>query len=80
MIEKMPRRRLIEPELLLATHNQGKIEELRTLLKPYGKSLRSTEEFSIEEPEETGTTFEANARLKAEHACQASGLPSPRRR
>lgn len=62
-------------ELVLASHNAGKLRELQALL---GDSvvIRSISEFTDLEPEETGLSFIENAILKARHACQVSGLPA----
>ena len=60
--------------LLLATHNGGKLEEFRGLLEPFGLDLVSAAELDLPEPEETGTTFIDNARIKAHAAAAASGL------
>ena len=68
-------RRLIG-RVVLATHNPGKLKEMRELLAPYGVELVSASELNLPEPEENGTTFEANARIKAEAATQASKLPA----
>ena len=67
----------IEPcPLVIASHNEGKVQEIRDLLEPYGFTIASAAELSLADPEETGKTFEENAVLKAETACRASGLPS----
>lgn len=60
--------------LVLATHNQGKLAEFRSLLEPRGITVVTAGELGLPEPEETGTTFAENARLKAEAAAKASGL------
>src|SRR3984957_2853202 len=60
--------------LVIATHNPGKLTEMRELLAPYGIDATSAGELHLEEPEETGMTFRANARIKAEAATVASGL------
>ncbi len=62
--------------LVIATHNSGKLAEFRDLLKPYGITVLSAGELGLPEPEETGTSFAANARLKAEAAARGSGLPA----
>ncbi len=62
--------------LLVATHNQGKLEEIAHLLEPYGISVSSAKDHNLPEPEETGTTFVENARIKAHAAAQATGLPA----
>jgi XTP/dITP diphosphohydrolase len=60
--------------LVLATHNAGKLREFQELFEPYGLDLVSAGELDLPEPEETGTTFAENARLKAHAAAQASGM------
>jgi XTP/dITP diphosphohydrolase len=62
--------------LLVATHNQGKLDEITDLLKPFGVSVVGNPELGLPEPEETGTTFVENARIKAHAAAQATGLPA----
>lgn len=62
-------------ELVLASHNAGKLRELQALLGDSIK-IRSISEFSSVEPEETGLTFIENAILKARNACKISGLPA----
>jgi XTP/dITP diphosphohydrolase len=64
------------PRLVLASHNPGKLGELEALLAPYGIAVASSRELGLGEPDETGLTFVANARLKAHAAAQASGLPA----
>ena len=66
--------RPIAGELVIATHNPGKLIEMRELLSIYGITAVSAGELGLPEPEETGTTFRANARIKAEAAARASGL------
>ena len=68
-------RRLSGP-LVAATHNAGKLREFRELLAPYRIEARSAGDLALSEPEETGATFEANARLKAHAAARAAGLPA----
>jgi Xanthosine triphosphate pyrophosphatase len=60
--------------LVLATHNAGKLKEFQELFEPYGLDLVSAGELGLPEPEETGTTFAENARIKAHAAAQASGM------
>ena len=60
--------------LVLATHNAGKLREFQELFEPYGLELVSAGELDLPEPEETGTTFAENSRLKAHAAAQASGM------
>ncbi len=62
-------------DLVIATHNRGKLEEFRTLL-PAGVGLRSAADFGLSEPEETEDSFVGNARIKAQHAARATGLPA----
>ena len=68
--------RLIHGRLVIATHNNGKLREMRVLLEPYAIEAVSAGELGLAEPEETGDTFAANAAIKAEAACAASGLPA----
>lgn len=60
--------------LVLATHNAGKLKEFRELFAPFGLEIVSAGELGLPEPEETGTTFAENARLKAHAAAQATGM------
>src|ERR1700759_528612 len=68
--------RHLSGRLVAATHNSGKLRELRELLAPYGVDLVSAGELGLPEPEETGQTFAENATLKAVAAARASGLPA----
>jgi XTP/dITP diphosphohydrolase len=69
-------RRLAPGRLALATHNAGKAREFADLFAPYDVALVSAAELGLPEPEETGTTMAANARLKALAAARAAGLPA----
>lgn len=62
-------------KIVIASHNQGKIDEIREMLAPLNISVVSAREMNLPDVEETGTTFEENACLKAETLCQMSGLP-----
>jgi len=68
--------RPISGRLVIATHNPGKLREMRELLAPYGIDAVSAGELGLAEPEETGTSFAENARLKAVAAAQATALPA----
>ena len=68
-------RKLIGP-VVIATHNAGKLREMRELLAPYGIATESAGDLSLPEPRETGKTFAANARIKALAAARASGKVS----
>jgi XTP/dITP diphosphohydrolase len=68
--------RPITGRLVIATHNPGKLAEMRDLLAIYGIEAVSAGELGLPEPEETGATFRANARIKAEAAANASGVAS----
>ncbi len=68
--------RKINGRLVIATHNAGKLREMRELLAPFGIEANSAADLALAEPEETGTTFAANARLKAQAAATMTGLPS----
>ena len=68
--------RILAGKVLIATHNGGKLREMRELLAPYGVEPVSAGELGLPEPEETGATFIANAELKARAGAAGSGLPS----
>jgi XTP/dITP diphosphohydrolase len=59
--------------VVIATHNPGKLAEMRDLLAPYGIAAQSAGELGLPEPDETGKTFAANARIKAVAAAKATG-------
>jgi len=62
--------------LVIASHNQGKVEEISALLAPFGIESLPAAVLGVPEPEETGDSFETNAALKAMAAAEASGLPA----
>ena len=68
--------RRLSGRLVVATHNPGKVIEMRLLLEPHGVEAVSAAELGLSEPEETETTFSGNARLKAVAAARASGFPA----
>ncbi|WP_035655143.1 RdgB/HAM1 family non-canonical purine NTP pyrophosphatase [Bradyrhizobium sp. STM 3809] len=68
--------RQITGRIVIATHNSGKLVEMRELLAPHGVEAVSAGELGLGEPEETGDTFLANARIKAVAAAQAAQLPA----
>ena len=68
--------RRIEGKLVIATHNPGKLRELRELLSPYGIEAVSSGDLGLTEPAETGNNFRANARIKAKAAAKAAQLPA----
>ena len=68
--------RRISGRLVIATHNAGKLAEMRDLLAPFGVDAVSAAELGLAEPEETGTSFRANALIKASAAARAAGVPA----
>ena len=62
-------------KLILASNNKGKIAEIKNMLDVYGVEVFSSEELGLLDVEETGTTFEENAKLKAETLCKLTELP-----
>jgi XTP/dITP diphosphohydrolase len=72
----MTHRKLQPGKLVIASHNAGKIREIRALLEPFGIDPVSAGNLGLPEPEETGTTFAENALLKAHASAQGSGLPA----
>ena len=69
-------RKLQPGKLVIASHNEGKVREIRALLETYGLDVVSAKELDLPEPVENGTTFFANAELKARSAADLSGLPA----
>jgi XTP/dITP diphosphohydrolase len=69
-------RRLDKGKLVVASHNAGKIAEIRDLIGPYGFAIVSAGDLGLVEPIEDGTTFEQNAYTKAFAAASATGLPA----
>src|SRR3546814_2527156 len=69
-------RKLQPGKLVIASHNAGKVREIRKLLGPFGIKPVSAAELGLPEPAETGTSFLANADLKALQAADLSGLPA----
>jgi XTP/dITP diphosphohydrolase len=68
--------RQLSSPIVIATHNPGKLREMRELLAPYGIKAKSATELGLPEPEEIGRTFAANARIKAVAAAKATGMPA----
>src|SRR6516162_9263431 len=68
--------RRITGRLVIATHNSGKLAEMRELLAPHGVEAISAGEIGLGEPDESGNTFAANARIKAIAAAKAAQLPA----
>lgn len=62
--------------LVFASHNAGKVEEVREILARFGTGVKSAAELGLDEPEETEDSFLGNARIKAHAACRATGLPA----
>lgn len=68
--------RRITDKLVIATHNPGKLAEMRELLAPYGIEAVSAGELGLSEPDESGSDFRSNAAIKAIAAARATGLPA----
>ena len=68
--------RKLSGPLVIATHNPGKLKEMRELLAPYGITAQSAGELGLGEPKETGRSFADNARIKATAAAMATSLPA----
>lgn len=69
-------RKFTGSELLVATHNKGKLEEIAALFSDRKVSVKGAADFGLPEPAETETTFVGNARIKAHAAAKATGLPA----
>lgn len=65
-----------EDTLVIASHNKGKIKEIEALLEPFGINVKGGPDFNLEEPEENGDTFIANAKIKSEYFAKHTKLPS----
>lgn len=72
----MSSQRILAGKVVIATHNAGKLREMRELLSPYGIDLVSAGSLGLPEPDETGHMFAENAAIKAHAAAKASGLPA----
>jgi len=66
----------LEDSLVIATHNHGKLREIRDLIGTRIPDIQAAGDLGLDDPEETGTTFEENAALKALAAAKATGLPA----
>ena len=69
-------RKFTESRFLIATHNAGKLDEMRQLFAPHGVEVVGAAEMNLPEPAETETTFVGNARIKAHAAAKATGMPA----
>lgn len=69
-------RRFDSEKLVIASHNSGKIREIRTLLEPFGVKILSAKDFGLIEPAETEDNFAGNARIKAHFTARETGLPA----
>lgn len=69
-------RKLLPGKLVIASHNKGKVREIRDLLAPFGIEPVSAGDLGLPEPEETGITFAENALIKAHASAQGSGMPA----
>jgi XTP/dITP diphosphohydrolase len=69
-------RKLDTKTIVVASHNAGKIREIRDLIGPLGFEAKSAADLNFIEPDETGTTYEENARIKALASAMASGMPA----
>jgi XTP/dITP diphosphohydrolase len=63
-------------KIVVASHNPGKVREIRELLAPVGLQILGAAELNLPEPEETGSTFAENAKLKADAAARVAGMPA----
>ena len=69
-------RKFSEDQLVIASHNAGKVREMIALMAPFGVAVQTAEALGLAEPEETGTTFRANAELKARASASSATLPA----
>ena len=71
-----PRKLTRGSKLIVASHNPGKVREINSLIAPFGLEAVSAGTLGLPEPDETGTMFASNARIKSRAAADASGLPA----
>ena len=76
IIDQVTSRKFFGRELVIASHNSGKVKEVRALLRPFVVIAHAAKDLNLQEPDETGSTFAANAELKAKAATNVSGLPA----
>jgi XTP/dITP diphosphohydrolase len=69
-------RKLQTRAIVVASHNSGKLREIADLIAPFGLSAKPAADYGLPEPDESGTTFEANAYIKAHAAASLTGLPA----
>ena len=65
-----------ENKIVIASHNKGKVKEIRNLLKPLKIEVLSANDFNLKEPIENGLTFEENSQIKSSYVCNITGIPS----
>ena len=63
-------------KIVIASHNKGKVEEIKIMLKPLQIEVLSANNFNLKEPIEDGNTFEKNALIKSSYVCKKTGIPS----
>ena len=67
---------IIKNKIVIASHNDGKVREIKDILKPFNYKVLSSKEFKLKEPKETGKTFEENALLKSNFTAKQTGFVS----
>ena len=72
----MTARKLTEPKIVLATHNPGKVVEIKALLEPFGTDVIAAGDLGLPEPVEDAPDFIGNAKIKALASATASGMPA----
>ena len=65
-----------DKKIIIASHNKGKIKEIKVLLKPLKVEVLSANDFNLKEPIEDGLSFEKNAFIKSSYVCKKTGIPS----
>ena len=68
--------KIIKNKIVIASHNDGKVREIKDILKPFNYKVLSSKEFKLKEPKETGKTFEENALLKSNFTAKQTGFVS----
>ena len=69
-------RKFSQKALIIATHNEGKLQEIKKLFEKFRLTIKSASQFGLTEPKETETSFVGNARIKAHYVARKTGLPA----
>ena len=66
-------KKIINNKIVIATHNDGKVREIKDILRPFNLKLLIIKDFNLKEPEENGDSFEKNALIKSYYSARKTG-------